>query len=419
MTLQSEALNIRAVRQYFPAFSYEGNKDLIFCENAGGSFVNKFVLDKHHHYMANTRVQPYGAYSPSREAGAAMDASYEAFAAMHGVTRDEIMFGPSTSMNSYILAHSLVKTLQQGDEIIVTNQDHEANGGSWRRLAEQGMQISEWTVDPATGVLNPADLIGLLTEKTKVVCFPHCSNLVGAANDVKAIVKSIRAQNAEIKIIVDGVAWAPHAHLDFIDLDIDAYMYSLYKTYGPHLGLLYVRKSWLESLSHQGHFFNEAKGIPYKLTPAGPHHNDIACASGVVDYYQSIAKDVNIVTGAIKSDCAAMFEQVETQETALMGILLDYLVNKEGLTVYGGSENNRATRAPTVGFSSKKQSSTDIAQALRNRNIGCSSGHFYAYRLCEAIGLDTNDGVVRISLLHYNTIEEAQTIVTTLDEVLS
>jgi len=250
MTLQSEALNIRAVRQYFPAFSYEGNKDLIFCENAGGSFVNKFVLNKHHHYMANTRVQPYGAYSPSREAGAAMDASYEAFAAMHGVTRDEIMFGPS--------------------------------------------KISEWTVDPATGVLNPADLIGLITDKTKVVCFPHCSNLVGAANDVKTIVKSIRAQNAEIKIIVDGVAWAPHAHLDFIDLDVDAYMYSLYKTYGPHLGLLYVRKSWLESLSHQGHFFNEAKGIPYKLTPAGPHHNDIACASGVVDYYQSIAKDLNI-----------------------------------------------------------------------------------------------------------------------------
>lgn len=419
MTTISEALNIEAVRQYFPAFSYEGNKDLVFCENAGGSFVNKFVLDKHHHYMANTRVQPYGTYSPSREAGAAMDASYEAFAAMHGVTRDEVMFGPSTSMNSYILAQSLSKVLSKGDEIIVTNQDHEANGGAWRRLAEHEMVISEWSIDPSTGILNPEDLIALISDKTKVICFPHCSNLIGAANDVKAIVQSIRAKKADIKVIVDGVAWAPHAHLDFIDLDVDAYMYSLYKTYGPHLGLLYVRKTWLETLSHQGHFFNEAKGIAYKLTPAGPHHNDIACASGVVDYYQAIAKEAGINTGDVKSDYAGLSEHVEAQETLLMGVLLDYLNQKDEITVYGGTENNRAKRAPTVGFSSSSQSSTDIATALRKQQIGCSSGHFYAYRLCEALGLDTNDGVVRISLLHYNSIEEAQTIVRVLDEVLN
>ena len=418
MTTISDALNMSAVRQYFPAFTYEGNKDLVFCENAGGSFVNKFVLDKHHHYMANTRVQPYGAYSPSKEAGQAMDASYEAFAAMHGVTRDEIMFGPSTSMNSYILAQSLSKTLNSGDEIIVTNQDHEANGGSWRRLASEGMEISEWSVDPKTGILNPEDLIALISDKTKVICFPHCSNLIGAANDVKAIVKQIRAKNTDIKVIVDGVAWAPHVHLDFIDLDIDAYMYSMYKTYGPHIGFLYVRSSWLASLSHQGHFFNEAKGFGYRLTPAGPHHNDIACASGVVDYYQAIAKDAGLATGDVKADCKAIFKKVEEQEILLMGTLLDYLTQKANLTVYGGTENNRQLRAPTVGFTSSSQSSTEIAAALRNQQIGCSSGHFYAYRLCEALGLDTNDGVVRISLVHYNTIEEVEKIIKTLEQVL-
>jgi len=395
MTTISEALNIEAVRQYFPAFSYEGNKELIFCENAGGSFVNKFVLDKHHHYMSNTRVQPYGAYSPSKEAGAAMDASYEAFAAMHGVT-----------------------VLNEGDEVIVTNQDHEANGGSWRKLANHNIVINEWLVDPKTGILNPDDLLSIISDKTKVICFPHCSNLIGAANDVKAIVALIRSKKADVKVIVDGVAWAPHAHLDFIDLDVDAYMYSLYKTYGPHLGLLYVRASWLETLSHQGHFFNEAKGIAYKLTPAGPHHNDIACASGVVDYYQALAKDAGIATGDIKSDCAALFEKVEEQETVLMGMLLDYLNQKETITVYGGTENNRTNRAPTIGFSSSVQSSTDIAAALRKQHIGCSSGHFYAYRLCEALGLDTNDGVVRISLLHYNSIDEAKQIIKILDNIL-
>ncbi len=419
MTTLSEAMNIQAIRQHFPAFSYEGNKDLIFCENAGGSFVNKFVLDKHHHYMSNTRVQPYGTYSPSKEAGEAMDTSYNAFAAMHGVSREEIMFGPSTSMNTYIVAQALAKDLSSGDELIVTNQDHEANGGAWRRLAEHGIEIKEWLVNPENGVLDAKALLPLITDKTKVICFPHCSNLVGAANDVKAIVQNIRAKKADVKIIVDGVAWAPHVHLDFVDLDIDAYMYSLYKTYGPHLGLLYVKKSWLETLSHQGHFFNEAKGVGYKLTPAGPHHNDIACASGVVDYYQAVAKENGIATGDIKSDCAAMFAKVEEQETLLMGVLLDSLAQKDNVKVYGGLENNRANRAPTIGFSSSAQSSTEISAALRAEKIGCSSGHFYAYRLCEAIGLDTNDGVVRISLLHYNTIDEAKRIAKTLDEVLT
>ena len=409
-------LDLKLIRSYFPGFHHPANSNIIFGENAGGSLVNRFVLDKHQHYMANCRVQPYNGYGPSEEAGEAMDESYRRLAELHGVSSQEIMFGPSTSMNSYIFAQALAQSLNPKDEIVVTNQDHEANNGAWRRLAERGFTVREWAVDPEYGLLNTDDLRPLLNENTKIVCFPHCSNLTGAKNDVGAICDIVHQAGA--KAIVDGVAWTPHQAPNFKALGADAYMYSMYKTYGPHLGLLYVDLTWLEGLANQGHFFNTHKAS-YRLTPAGPHHNDIACASGVVDYYEAVADAHNITGNDLNAKTAQLFERFALQEEALSEVLLAGLHSIDSVKVFGPQGSSRHERAPTIGFCSSKTPSSTIAAQLHQRGIGVSSGHFYAYRLAQALNRTPEEAVVRISFLHYNSLEEAETVVNAITDILA
>ena len=177
-------LNVDYVRSQFPAFSEPTLKDWGFFENAGGSYACRQVIDRLHRYYVANKIQPYG-YSPAtREAGELMDAARVRMAAMLNVAAAEVHFGPSTSQNTYVLAQAVRQTFQPGDEIIVTDQDHEANIGVWRRLEADGFVIRQWSVSAETAELDPADLENLLTEKTRVVAFTHCSNIVGSMHPV-------------------------------------------------------------------------------------------------------------------------------------------------------------------------------------------------------------------------------------------
>jgi selenocysteine lyase/cysteine desulfurase len=260
-------------RQQFPAFSEPSLHGQAFFENAGGSFVCRQVIDRLGEYYRRLKLQPYYAYPAASEAGQWMDAAHERLAAYLGVAADEVHFGPSTSQNSYVLAQALRPQLKPGDEIVVSQQEHEANSGVWRRLAETGAVIREWPVDPGSGLLDVGALDALLGERTRVVALTHCSNIVGAINPVAAITAKIRAAGA--LSVVDGVAYAPHGLPDVDALGADIYLFSLYKTYGPHQGLMVVRRPVLERLGNQGHFFN-AEAPRKRLVPAGPDHAQIA-----------------------------------------------------------------------------------------------------------------------------------------------
>ena len=163
-----------------------------------------------------------------------MDESYESFARYLNVKADEVFFGPSTSQNTYVLSQAMRGYLKAGDEIIVTNQDHEANSGAWRRLAEFGMVVKEWSVNRETGQLETEGLKELLSDKTKLVTFPHCSNIIGQINPVKEWTKLAHELGATV--VADGVSYAGHGFPDIADLGVDIYVFSLYKTYGPHQG---------------------------------------------------------------------------------------------------------------------------------------------------------------------------------------
>ena len=202
------ALDTEFVRGQFPAFDEPSLQGQAFFENAGGSYTCKPVIDRLFRFYHSRKVQPYAPYEASRLGGAEMDEATERLAAMMGVDPDELSCGPPTTQNTCGLAQAVLRTWQAGDADIVTGQEHEANTGPWRRLAVEGYEVREWQMDPETGHLDTADLANLLDDKVKLVCFPHCSNVVGEINDVAAICQMVRDPWAYA--CVDGVRYAPH-----------------------------------------------------------------------------------------------------------------------------------------------------------------------------------------------------------------
>ena len=212
-------LDFNFVRSQFPAFAEPSLEGFAHFENAGGSFACGQVIDSLQRFYRETKVQPYYGFEPSHGAGLQMDRARTRMAKWLNVAADEVHFGPSTSQNTYVVAQALRQHLEPGDEIIVTNQDHEANVGVWRKLEADGLVIREWQVDPETAELNPAELDKLLNNRTRVVAFTHCSNIVGSMHPVREWTDRIHAAGA--MAIVDGVSYAGHGLPDIDELGAD------------------------------------------------------------------------------------------------------------------------------------------------------------------------------------------------------
>jgi selenocysteine lyase/cysteine desulfurase len=280
------ALDLDFVRNQFPAFRHMDLRDKVYCENAGGSFACRYTVWRLHRFYNERKVQPYGAFALSQLAGEEMDEARVRLAAHIGVARDEVHFGPSTSANAYVLAQAFRHWLPAGAAIVVTDQDHEANSGPWRRLGEDGgPEIREWKVDPETGQLDPDDLDGLLDERVRLVCFPHASNILGEVNDAAAICRKVREAGA--LSCVDGVSYAPHGMPDLREIGADIYLFSAYKTYGPHQGIMVMRRELAHRLPNQGHIFNATDTIK-RLNPAGPDHAQVAACAGITSMRSTI-----------------------------------------------------------------------------------------------------------------------------------
>jgi cysteine desulfurase family protein (TIGR01976 family) len=408
------ALDTDFVRAQFPAFSDTSLEGFLHFENAGGSYACGAMIEALHRYYRTTKVQPYYCFEPSSKAGEQMDRARERMAEWLNVGSREVHFGASTSQNTYVVAQALRQYLQPGDEVIVTNQDHEANIGAWRRLEEAGMVIREWRIDPVSGELDGARLEKLLSERTRVVAFTHCSNIIGSMHPVVEWCEKIHAAGAIA--IVDGVSYAGHGLPDVAALGADIYLFSMYKVYGPHLGVMTMRADLNQRLPNQGHFFN-AKHPTARFTPAGPDHAQIASINGVLDYFEAVYKhhfgDEQVEPVRRTSRLRALFQHAERRN---LQPLLDFIIHRKGVRLVGKAVTKR--RAPTVSFVVDDQHPGEVAQRLAERNIGIGHGHCYAYRLIEALGLPIEHGVVRTSFVHYTSADEIRRLIGALDEIL-
>ncbi len=405
-------LDLTFVREQFPAFREPSLDGRAFFENAGGSYVCGQVITRLHDFYTQTKVQPYYPYPASERAGEVMDSSYPHFAAYLGVDPEEVYFGPSTTQNAYVLAQAFRDSLGAGDEIIVTNQDHEANSGAWRRLADTGATIKEWRVDPETGSLRLEDLKALLTPKTKIAAFPHCSNVVGEINPVAEIVSLVHAVGAVA--VVDGVSYAGHGFPNVGALGADIYFFSTYKTFGPHQGVMVVRSETAQKLTNQGHYFN-ADSRSKRLTPAGPDHAQVAAAGGVTEYFDAVYAHHYGADGDPELRASRVHDLFRDAEQARLEPLLAYLNAHSKVRIVGPETSEH--RAPTVSIVAEGHAPASLVEKLAERGVMCGHGHFYAARLVEALGLGA-EGVLRLSFVHYTSDEDVQRVIGALEEVL-
>lgn len=405
------SLDLDFVRAQFPAFSQASLQGQAFFENAGGSYTCAQVIDRLTRYYTERKVQPYSAYDASRLAGEEMDEARVRLAAIMGVETDELSFGPSTTQNTYVLAQAFADFMEPGEAIVVTNQDHEANSGPWRRLADRGIEVREWKIDPETGHLDPEALAELLDEKVRLVVFPHCSNVVGEINPVTEITAIAHAAGAFV--CVDGVSYAPHGIPNVGELGPDVYLFSAYKTYGPHQGIMVMRRALGEALPNQGHHFN-GDTLYKRFTPAGPDHAQVAASAGMADYIDALATHHGI-EGSATMRGTGVHDLMRDHEEVLLQPLLDYAAAKNSVRLIGPS--NAAMRAPTVALASQENAET-LAENLVKHGIMAGGGDFYAHRPLEAMGVDMNKGVLRLSFTHYTSKEEIDQLLNALDDIL-
>lgn len=412
-------LDLDFVRSNFPAFSRPINDGQSFFENAAGSFACRHTIDALAEYYTDLKVQPYSEFESSRRGGEAMDHSRERWAEALGVEAREVVFGPSTSANTYVLSHAFADVLEAGNEVIVTNQDHEANTGAIRRAAERvGCTIKEWTIDPDTGLLDIDQFETLLSERTGLVTVPHASNIIGSENDVTTITKLAHGVGA--RVIVDGVSFAPHTIPDVGAIGADVYLFSLYKTYSVHQGLMVVRAGLMAELPNQSHFFNDAVADK-RLNPAGPDHAQVAAAGAVLDYVEQFHQHHGgSSTDALRTAVAGASNLWRDHEDALTPRLLDVLANRDDVRLLGPATLDAVDghRCPTVAFSPLACDPQQVAHDLVERGIQTSSGHYYAARVLEGLGVDPDRGVVRLSFVHYTSADDVDRAVEALHDVL-
>jgi selenocysteine lyase/cysteine desulfurase len=412
-------LDLDFVRSQFPAFDEPLNRDQSFFENAGGSFACRQTIEGLTDFYTRTKVQPYSEFTTSAQAGEAMDRSRARWAEALGVGSREVVFGPSTSMNTYVLAQAIGANLHPGDEVIVTNQDHEANTGAIRRAAERaGATLREWRTDADTGLLDIDRFVELLSERTVLVTVPHASNIVGQENDIARIADLAHGVGA--RVIVDGVSFAPHSLPDVAALDADVYLFSLYKTYSVHQGLMVVRNGLLDELPNQSHFFNDT--VPDKrLNPAGPDHAQVGVAGAVLDYVELLHRHHGgTANDGLRTATASSSSLWQRHEDSLTPLLLDALADRDDVRLIGPRAVGLGGfhRCPTVAFSTLAIEPATVAHELVLRGIQTSSGHYYAARVLDGLGVDPDRGVVRLSFVHYTSRSDVDRAVNALHEVL-
>jgi len=408
------SINLEYVRSQFPALSGKWT----FFDNAGGSQTLEPVMKRIHEYLVSSDVQLGASYAVSKLAGERVAAAAEAMATyVNAAHPSEVVMGPSTSMLIRILSICISETFAPGDEVIVTNCDHEANIGPWIDLSKKGITVKTWSLDPDTWELHLEDLKKLMTDKTRIVALTHASNILGKINPIKEIARVVHERDA--MICVDGVAFAPHRSIDVQELDVDFYALSFYKIYGPHYALLYGKRDHLLRMPGINHFFIGPDEVPYKFQPGSVNYELCYGMLGLWDYLGGFA------AGHRRADfnnngrdlVEFVFETISQHEETLSRRLLDYLTNKPNVRIIGPSQPDRSQRMPTVSFVVTGRHSDSITVEVDKFNIGIRYGDFYARRLIDDLGLGPQNGVVRVSMVHYNSIEEVDRLIEVFDRL--
>ena len=402
-------LDMDFVRAQFPGL----NNGWTFFDNAGGSQILGRVVGRIGEYLIDHNVQLGGSYDVSVRAGEAVEGGRDHMKTLVNAARpEEIVLGSSSTVLIQNLARAMTGQLAAGDEIVVTNCDHESNIGPWMALEKHGVRIKIWRINPETFELDLDDLEALMSERTRLVCFAHVSNILGTVNPVAAITRLVHRHGA--RVCVDGVAYAPHRAIDVTAWDVDFYVFSLYKVYGPHYAVLYGKHALLLELDNLYHYFFEREKVPGKLEPGGVNFELVHGSGGIVEYLCELGKG-----GDARRKIVTAFDRIADHERRIGERLLEYLRGRNDCRIIGRAHGDDVARVPTVAFVIEGRDPDQVARLVDPHRIAVRFGDFYARRLIEDLGLAERNGVLRVSMVHYNTLGEVDALVDVLDRILS
>jgi selenocysteine lyase/cysteine desulfurase len=407
-------LDIDYVRSCFPCFSEPMVSKTAFFENAGGTYVVGPVLDRLFKFYQSNKVQPYYPSDIAQAAGEQMDAGRKAMDDLFGMPEGTITLGPSTTQNINTLALACTAIVDSKSEIIVTEQDHEANIGAWERLCQRtGAKLRLWEVNEETAELELAKLETMLNSSVKIVCMTHSSNIIGSINPVEEVIELCRSNGT--RVLIDGVSFVPHQWPNLSIFQPDAYCFSTYKTYATHLGVMYTARDFAEELDPQCHYFNTE--YPEKrFDGAGPDHAAIAALAGLAEYFeQSHLHHFGRGRLSLKKKAIQISGLMHKHENNLCEVLLEGIKDLP-LRIIG--RDSMKWREANISLISEKHSPQQLCESLASNEIAAGYGNFYAVRLLNKLGLmEKEEGVLRISFAHYNTREEVMRVVTALQDL--
>lgn len=398
-----------ACRKDFPALERTVNgRPLAYLDGPGGTQVPRPVIDAIAGYYRTCNANTHGAFATSEESDAAIQQAREAMAAFLGAPSwREISFGANMTTLNFALSHALGRAMQPGDEVVVTQLDHEANRGPWLGLRERGVVVREVALRP-DGTLDPEDMARQITRKTRVVALGYASNALGTINDLPLARRLSKAVGAWL--VVDAVHYAPHFTLDVVALDVDFLLCSAYKFYGPHIGILYSRPDLLDCLKTD-RLSTQDDAAPFRIETGTLNHAALAGVTAAVEYAAGFGTGAGFRDKILsaKRDIAAWERQVALH-------YFEEVRRIPGVTVWG-PDFSSLHRAPTVSITIGGVTPAEAAKHLGQRGLAVWDGHFYAARAIEVLGLAEKGGVLRTGISMYNTPAEIDRLLAGIREL--
>ncbi|MFK7732098.1 MAG: cysteine desulfurase-like protein [Pseudomonadales bacterium] len=404
------------VRAQFPSLSVENR---IYFDNPAGTQVPASVASAVADCLLYSNANLGGHFATSRAADGVVANAHSAMADFYGATdADEIIVGGSMSALTFHLSRSISHDFKPGDEIILTNFDHEGNVAPWLHIAQDKGLVVRWAeVNRDTWRIEPESVAALITDKTRLLALGYASNFMGAVNNVKHIVAL--AREADVLTYVDAVQYAPHGQVDVSDLGCDFLVSSSYKFFGPHLGVLWGRRALLESLpAYKCRCSPE--DLPWRFETGTSSIEQQAGLSAAVDYFAWLGNKLG-EQGSRRAQIVKAFDASQHYEAELITPLLEGLLELPGVEVYGPTPDAAARgveRVPTVSFRHNSLSPDHIARSLADEQVFVWQGHNYAFEMAKSLGIEAEGGV-RIGLAHYNTASEVERTLAVLSKVLT
>ncbi len=406
------------VREMFPALvSKDEQPATIFLDNPGGTQVPRMVIEAIGQAMASAASNLGGLFPSSIRAEEIWQSSHQAMADMLGASSmREIIVGPSMTTLTLHISRSIGRTFNRGDEIIVTRMDHEGDISPWLLLAEDLGLVVKWlSFNRDSWQIEVEDLKSLLTDKTRLLALNFASNLTGSINNVAELSSVARAAGA--LVYVDAVQLAPHRLVSVNELNCDFLACSSYKFYGPHLGILWGRESILEKL-HAYRCRCSSDELPQRFETGTPQTELLAGLEATVNYFQWLGELCGY-TGSRREKLAGAYTTAIAYEDQLTTRLIQGLEEIRGLQIYGITDVERIhDRVPTVSFTHDSFTPDEMSQTLAKNGICAWTGHNYAYEVVKQLGLDVEQGVLRLGIAQYNTESEIDTTLGILTDLL-